>query len=374
MSSELNSEVVKVDVKGRTRLRRATLGTLVIAVSSLLVTGCSVLPSPSSTSSTTPAPTGWFAGYADVIAEPAYSFELRPSAATEKVVLSFIVGNSDRPCVPLWGNEYTLSQADESLDLSHRVALLREQGGDVAVAFGGWAHEELSSTCLSGEELVGAYRSVIDELDLNIIEFDLEGSDLKFDDSGIRRAEAIAQVQADLASEGRTLAVWLTLAGTPDGLSTQAINAATQFLSAGVNLAGVNVMTMNFPRGTVKNLSMSEAAIGTLTAAEPQVAELYSFAGIQLSTEEVWQKMGATPMIGQNDVQAQVFTLEDAQKLNRFAREHNLGRMSMWSLSRDAACDESFTLPAMASYRCSGVVEAPGDFAAALSIGLTANW
>lgn len=362
------------------RLRQVSLGMLVFGVVSVLISGCTILPSPPARSPTStalapaPSPAGWFAGYADVIAEPAYSFELRPSPASEKVVLSFVVGNSDRPCVPLWGNQYTLAQADESLDLPHRVALLREQGGDVAVAFGGWADEELSSTCVIKEKLMGAYRSVIDELDLRTIEFDLEGSDLKSDDAGIRRAEAIAEVQASLASEGKPLTVWLTLAGSPNGLSKPAMNAVAQFLTAGVNVAGVNVMTMNFPKQTITGLTMSQAAISTLTTAHPQIAELFFSAGIKLSNEEVWRKMGATPMIGQNDVQAQVFTLKDAQILNAFVLEHNLGRMSMWSLSRDAPCDESVSLPATASYRCSGVSEAPGDFAIALSNGLTANW
>jgi hypothetical protein len=43
-------------------------------------------------------------------------------------------------------------------------------------------------------------------------------------------------------------------------------------------------------------------------------------------------------MIGINDVMANVFTLDDARVLARFARENALGGLHFWALDRDIPC------------------------------------
>ena len=45
-----------------------------------------------------------------------------------------------------------------------------------------------------------------------------------------------------------------------------------------------------------------------------------------------------TPMIGVNDVVANVFTLDDARTVAAFARDAGLGGVHFWSLDRDVAC------------------------------------
>jgi chitinase len=45
-----------------------------------------------------------------------------------------------------------------------------------------------------------------------------------------------------------------------------------------------------------------------------------------------------TPMIGVNDVTANVFTLDDALLTARFVRDRKLGGLHFWSLDRDARC------------------------------------
>jgi hypothetical protein len=69
---------------------------------------------------------------------------------------------------------------------------------------------------------------------------------------------------------------------------------------------------------------------------------LYKQKGVNLSQRTLWRKLGATPMIGQNDFTEEVFTLEDATSLNDFAIEKNIGRMSMWSANRDIPCGENY--------------------------------
>ncbi len=50
-----------------------------------------------------------------------------------------------------------------------------------------------------------------------------------------------------------------------------------------------------------------------------------------------------TPMIGMNNVTANVFTLDDAHKLHDFAHAHGLGGLHFWSLNRDMPCSPTVT-------------------------------
>jgi chitinase len=76
---------------------------------------------------------------------------------------------------------------------------------------------------------------------------------------------------------------------------------------------------------------------------------------VNLTSPQVWARIGATPMIGQNDVDAERFTVADAQGLAEFAVDKGLGRVSMWSLNRDAPCRGTFTNVVVHSNTCSGV-------------------
>jgi chitinase len=94
-----------------------------------------------------------------------------------------------------------------------------------------------------------------------------------------------------------------------------------------------------------------------LESTHKQLTDLYLRLGVQLTSPQVWSRIGATPMIGQNDVDAERFTVADAQGLASFAVEKGLGRVSMWSLNRDAPCRGTFTNVVVHSNTCSGVAQ-----------------
>ena len=58
----------------------------------------------------------------------------------------------------------------------------------------------------------------------------------------------------------------------------------------------------------------------------------------QLTSIGLNAKVGVTPMIGVNDVKNEIFRVEDATQLVRFAEAKGLGRLSMWSATRDKQC------------------------------------
>ena len=64
---------------------------------------------------------------------------------------------------------------------------------------------------------------------------------------------------------------------------------------------------------------MAKLAENALNATAGQLADLYPEYGIQLRSQQIWQRLGATVMIGQNDIQGENFTVADAQSLAGFA-------------------------------------------------------
>lgn len=324
----------------------------------------------SSQSATSDKP--WFASYVDVTATPTYTFDVLGATSNKDAILSFIVSSHSDPCTPSWGGAYTLSQAGDSLDLDRRIARLQQQGGHVAVSFGGQANDELAVGCTDLSKLEAAYEAVINRYHIDTIDLDLEGKGLVNTDAGARRASVISKLQSSRRAQGKKLAVWVTLPVTTGGLSEDGTTAVATLLKK-VDLAGVNAMTMDYGDSIAKGQSMADASKKALIQTHRQLGILYKRANKQLNDGTLWSKIGATPMIGQNDYKKEVFTGSDADVLNEFARSNNIGRMSMWSANRDRPCGSNYVDTAVVSDSCSGVSNAKGSFATALSYGFDGN-
>src|SRR4029077_2853470 len=96
---------------------------------------------------------------------------------------------------------------------------------------------------------------------------------------------------------------------------------------------------------------------------QQQIMSAFAAAGTTLSDGQAWQRTGATPMIGQNDIAGEVFGLDDAHQLVTFAELNHLGRVSMWSANRDQDCGPNYPNVQVVSDSCSGVAQSAGEFA-----------
>ncbi|MGR0159179.1 chitinase [Paenarthrobacter nitroguajacolicus] len=311
-----------------------------------------------------------FMGYVDVTATPRYSFEQPVSDNTKSVVLSFIVADSKDGCTPSWGSFYSLDAAASDLDLDRRIARLRQTGGDISVSFGGLSNQELATACADDARLQQAYSSVVDRYDLNAIDLDIEGTALTDKAALERLAKAVTAVQKERLDDGKSLSVWLTLPVAPAGLTPDGTAAVEQLLKAGVELAGVNIMTMDYGESRVAGQSMLQASVAAAEATHAQLGDIYSAAQQNLGTQTLWRKIGLTPMIGQNDIVADVFTLDDAQGLHDFAQNKGIGRISMWSLNRDAECGPNYPTLTVVSDACSGVQQRDTRFSDVLGANI----
>jgi chitinase len=307
-----------------------------------------------------------FSGYVDVTAAPRFGFEAPAGPEVKAVVLSFVVADPKDNCAPSWGAAYSPSQAGTELDLDRRIARLRQIGGSAAVSFGGLNNTELALSCTDQESLTRAYRQIVDRYDTATIDLDIEGGALTDTAAADRRGKAVAALQQERQALGKPLAVWLTLPADPAGLTEQGRDIVARTLAGGVDLAGVNIMTMNYGASKPAGWSMSRASAAAAEAAHGQLTSLYGQAGVDLGSGTVWRKLGLTPMIGQNDVAGDIFTLEDATSMNSFARAKGIGRVSMWSLNRDRTCSSNYPELTRVSDSCSGVGQGSVRFSTAL--------
>ncbi|QCB99117.1 glycosyl hydrolase family 18 [Arthrobacter sp. PAMC25564] len=314
-----------------------------------------------------------FSGYVDVTATPRFAFEAPASKEAENVVLSFVVADPKDPCTPSWGAAYSLSEAASALDLDRRVARLEQLGGTAAVSFGGLANQELAVSCTDPAKLKSAYGTVIDRYNVSSIDLDVEGEALSDPAAVERRSSAIAALQQDRQRDGKGLSVWLTLPADPNGLTTAGSDAVNRMITAGVDLAGVNAMTMDYGGSKLAGRSMYENAVSAAEATHGQLSALYRAAGRELGSEMVWRKIGLTPMIGQNDIPGEIFTLKDAQDLSSYASGKGIGRLSIWSLNRDWTCSPNFPDVRQVSDGCSGVDQSGSTFASILGAGVAAG-
>ena len=212
-------------------------------------------------------------------------------------------------------------------------------------------------------QLTAAYQTVISAYGLTTIDLDIEGAALDNFGAEQRRAAAVADLEQAARAAHRQLSVWLTLPVEPSGLQDDAISVIESMLQAHVSIAGINIMTMDFTQPPAAGATMLTSVESALNAAHGQLASLYSRYGIELRSQQIWQRLGATVMIGQNNIEGENFTVPDAQGLVSFANSNHLGRISMWSLNRDAQCGSAFPENGLLSNACSGTAESGMQFA-----------
>lgn len=309
-----------------------------------------------------PETNAWDAPYVDVTVTPYFPFE-DPGPDVDDVVLSFVVAHRNDPCAPAWGAVFGLDDAAGELDLDRRIVRLRQTGRDVLVSFGGAINDELATVCTEPEALEAAYGDVVERYDVTTIDLDIEGPALADREAHTRRAEAIAAIQETRRGDGHELAVWLTVPVAESGMTEDGVALVDATLAAGVDLAGVNLMTMNFGSAGARESTMA-ATESAVESTVTQVLGSWRRAGRDITPTEAWARIGVTPMLGRNDIVEEVFDLDEAVALTEFVQERGLARLSYWSLNRDRPCGSNEAPLQQPSNHCSHLDQDPSGFAA----------
>ena len=299
----------------------------------------------------------WFAPYVDATLTPTFQFQSSSADPAQQTVLGFVVAEPGSGCTPSWGGAYTLAAANQALAMGSRIAQVQQDGAQPIVSFGGQAHTSLDVACTSVGSLTAAYQSVINAYRLTTIDLDVEGAALDNFQAEQRRAAAVANLEQAAQTAHRKLAVWLTLPVEPSGMAGAEISVIESMLRDRVSITGINVMTMDFSQAPAPGSTMLASVESALRATHGQLADIFPRYGIRLSSEQIWQRLGATVMIGQNNIQGETFSVADARGLVSFAAASRLGRVSMWSLNRDSQCGSSFPENGVVSNTCSGTAQ-----------------
>ncbi|MFD3560226.1 cellulose binding domain-containing protein [Streptomyces sp. NPDC058686] len=282
-------------------------------------------PAPSSSSGTGSgsAAAGGFAPYVDTSLYPKFDLVASSKATGVKEYnLAFVTSGGS--CTPKWGGVTDLG----SDEVAAQIGDLRAAGGDVRVSFGGASGTELAQACSSASDLAAAYQKVIDQFKLTKVDFDIEGGALPDTAANTKRAQAIATLQKN----NPNLNVSFTLPVMPEGLTSDGVNFLKNAKENGVSADLVNIMAMDY--GASYSGDMGTYAEQAATATQAQIKS-----ALGLSDAAAWKAVAITPMIGVNDVSSEVFKVDDATQLVAFAKEKGLGGLSMWSATRDKACE-----------------------------------
>ncbi|MEI6699483.1 MAG: Calx-beta domain-containing protein [Mycobacteriaceae bacterium] len=240
---------------------------------------------------------------------------------------------------PAWGGYGVLepnSTDAQAVAINKSIAALRAAGGDVMISFGGAAGTSLAQSYvargLSAQALANAYAGVVDTYGVTHLDFDIEGAAVADAASIALNSSALKLLQQARPQ----VQIWYTLPVLPQGLTIDGLNVVQSALTAGVKLAGVNVMAMDYGEGPAPTSGTGAQTMGTyaIRSAESTYAQLSSLYAKNGQTF-AWKQIGVTPMIGVNDITSEVFTVADAQALNTFAVSKGLGMLGYWSVERD---------------------------------------
>ena len=185
--------------------------------------------------------------------------------------------------------------------------------------------------------------------------------------AGERRATAIASLQKRAPGDGQAARRVADRAGHAERDAVRRDGTRSRHdARRRVDIAGVNVMTMDYgsaPRTATQRCWRPRT--NSVTATQHQLGVLYRGRGQPQRSRASGRSIGATPMIGQNDVPDEIFTLADAKASTRGRSRRVLGRIPCGP--------PTATRPAVPLRRhhvsdaCSGVKQGKATFASALS-------
>ena len=208
---------------------------------------------------------------------------------------------------------------------------LREEGGDVALSFGGLNSGAFWELTQDVTILTNAYQELIEGYGLTRIDLDVEAGAMDYQHNKAN-AKAIKKVQ-----ELTGVKVTLTLPVMPTGLIQTGLDVLKAYLEEGVDLENINIMTMCY------GASVPDYAKGSIDAVDntmKQVKDYFKkYAGVDLTTEQAYAKLGTTPSVGFENTGHPYFTTEMMKQVVDHAVEKNIGMVSFWSINRDAKID-----------------------------------
>jgi len=254
---------------------------------------------------------------------------IRTKAVSEAVFSPYVESWSDLDLRGLHGASVTLAFLlsrdgkaawDGTMPLDHWLARAKASGKNLVLSFGGAGGTELALDHTHPKILARQYLRAATTYGAARLDFDIEGWSVTDAESVGRRNAALKLVQDELPG----VKLQYTLPVMPHGLDAACLRLLRDAKAQGVRLDAVNVMAMNY--GAEYRGDMGQYAMQAARATRNQLRDL------GLASTGV----GITPMIRENDVKTNVFTVQDAREVANFAATTPWVRfVGFWSAGRD---------------------------------------
>lgn len=245
-----------------------------------------------------------------------------------------------RPALPVGANVLTLAFAtgecgDENWDgadprtvIDANLRSLAQAGIGYIISTGGAAGTFTCSTDAGMERFIARYASP----GLIGLDFDIESTQTADEiDSLVRRVAAAGKRHPGLRISF-TLATLAASDGTRASLNRHGELVMRALATSGLAGYVINLMVMDYGDATPANCVVVGGNCDMGRSAIQAAQNFHRTFGVPLSRIEL------TPMIGVNDVHANVFTLDDARLMARYVRDARLAGLHFWSLDRDTPC------------------------------------
>ena len=260
---------------------------------------------------------------------------------------AFIAGSKDTNGVKSgkWGGATGLDLNDPKIiDVINRI---RNNGGDFVPSIGG-ANESSDAIWENADPIILArwIELIALQYHLNRIDYDIEGQHLSSSSLGVY-ATATALAQKKLEKDGHPLELTLTIAVEYNGLVNDGASAVKTFVDSGADITKLNGMTMMMNAKYVEDNGLGNTVINCLENMKTQLQEDYKNAGLNLSDEQLYNKVGTTIDIASDTWSGEWFTEPEIKKIFHFANQKHIGQIGYWSVgSEDPAINGmKMTLP-----------------------------
>jgi len=267
-------------------------------------------------------------------------------AGLKAMTLAFLVADPEGTAL-CWGGQATYPVEW----MQEQTRALAKAGIAFDVSIGGATGQDIAAG-KNAQVAADAYAKAWRELRPRYLDFDIEGAAVMDTLQHQIRLEALAIANEQVVSEGLPeIHYTMTLAVMPEGLPAPALDLVEMAQkSARGGPAEVRIMAMDYGSSYV------DMGVSAIQAAEATSSQLQ-------------EAVVVVPMIGQNDIKEEMFSLEDAQMLASYAAEHRgvVEGLSAWSLGRDRPCEGERGDDITASPSCSGVAQEPYEFSGILS-------
>jgi hypothetical protein len=254
------------------------------------------------------------------------------ASGAKYLTLAFLQSTGTHSCSIKWNGNSSQPLNYYAQD----IARLRAAGGDVIPSFGGFSADqggtEIADSCRTVSRIAAAYELVIRTLHVTRLDMDVEANSL-INNAGInRRNEAIALTERWAAAHRIPLQVQYTLPVEPTGLGSE-IAVLRNAIARDARVTSVNIMVFDYYLPSERLQNMAADAISAARSTHRELAALYR----GRSAARLWSMIGMTLLPGIDDYPNldEVTSLQNTQRMVRFAQVHHMNFLSIWAIQRD---------------------------------------